>query len=291
MARIQGLQRWLLATASVSPDGRYRHRVLREVQVEWATIQPAVKKYFRRAHSDAVKHLRRLAGVSLHPLKKRDPAVDPTRHYPHGLDLTTLKGYFGEIISYAIVETIGAGGFTDWQVPAYLFRFHTVAFQRLEAHRLNQTPLGPIPGRTGDDSLGFRLTATGEISEYVYCEAKCSEGHDSSLVAEAHQKVNGPGPVDILNLIAILSDSDAEENRRWIRALRTFRERLMGGKIKRVDFVCYVCGKHPQRKETWIPSAAPHADYSPAGRTLDAVELHLTDVESKIREVYSTEGW
>lgn len=291
MARIQGFQRWLTATTVISPTGDYRHRVLAENALEWTAIQPHIKRYFRKAHADAVKHLRKMAGVSLHPLKKRDPAVDPTRHYPHGLDPTTLKGYFGEVLAYAIVECMGAAGYSDWDVPAYLFRFHTVAFQCLEASRLSGNPPGPIPGRTGDDSLGFRRAPNGEIVAYAYCEAKCSSAHDSTLIADAHRKVNGPGPVDILNLIAILSESGSEESRAWVRALRTFREKLTTGTVNRIDFICYVCGQHPLLKETWIPSKVPHSEYRPAGRTLDAVEIHLTDVEAKIREVYSSEGW
>jgi hypothetical protein len=135
MARIQGFQRWLTATTVISPTGDYRHRVLAENALEWTAIQPHIKRYFRKAHADAVKHLRKMAGVSLHPLKKRDPAVAPTRHYPHGLDPMTLKGYFGEVLAYAIVECMGAAGYSEWDVPAYLFRFHTVAFQCLETRR------------------------------------------------------------------------------------------------------------------------------------------------------------
>lgn len=145
MARVQGFQRWLTATTVTSPAGDYRHRLPAENALEWAAIQPYIKRYFRKAHADAVRHLRKMAGVSLHPLKKRDPAVDPTRHYPHDLDPTTLKGYFGEVLAYAVVECLGAAGYTDWDVPAYLFRFHTVAFQSLEASRLSGEAPDQVP--------------------------------------------------------------------------------------------------------------------------------------------------
>jgi hypothetical protein len=205
--------------------------------------------------------------------------------------MTTLKGYFGEIMTYAIAESFDACGHSDWEVPGFPFRFHVTAFQRLEAQRLDGRPMGTIIGRTGDDCLAFRRDAKGAIVGVLYCEAKCTATHDPSLIEDAHKKLTGPGPVDVLNLIEILSGDPTPENTAWIDALRRFRDAFPSGKIIRYDLACYLCGQWPKRSPTWIDVSKPHAAYGSTGRTLESVEVHLTDVEDKIRAVYSPEGW
>src|SRR5579872_5000096 len=174
MPRIAKLDKWLTSKVNSEPKQSYRHRVLKEDSAHWPAVEEPLKKYFRRAHSDAVRRLRRLATGSLHPLRRSSSFSDPAKNYPHTLDLTTLKGYFGEVITCAVAENFDVCGHTDWEVPGFLFRVHIGLFQKLEAQRLAGGDVGVVFGRTGDDSLAFRRDAKGSIIGVLYCEAKCT---------------------------------------------------------------------------------------------------------------------
>jgi hypothetical protein len=291
MARIERITEWLSPTVRQSSDGRYRHQLLIEDALKWNDLQTPVKHYFRTAHADAVRRLRKLAGISLHPFRASESKTDPSRNYPHSFGMTVLKGYFGEVIGLVLAESYAPCGVGDWEVPCFLFRYHLIAFQQLEIGNLGGTPSTTIPGRTGDDCLAFRRDRAGKIVAVLYCEAKCSASHDSSLVAEAHEKVSQPGPVDILQMIEVLQDCDSPEAEKWIIGLRQFRETLLAGKADRRNLVCYVCGKRPVQRETWLPTDRPHNAYTSPGRYLEAIEVHLANVEATINAVYSSEGW
>ncbi len=75
---------------------------------------PQLKRYYRHAHADAVRRIRKLLGVNLHPLKSERSKSSTAMNYPYCTEMTTLKGYFGEVMAYAIVESLGAGGRTYW---------------------------------------------------------------------------------------------------------------------------------------------------------------------------------
>ncbi|QEL17377.1 hypothetical protein PX52LOC_04362 [Limnoglobus roseus] len=291
MPRVTKLSKWLASSVNTVPNRSYRHRVLKETSGGWQEVEAQLKRYFRRAHSDAVRRLRRLATGSLHPLRRKKSFSDPAKNYPHALDLTTLKGYFGEVISSAVAESFDVCGHNDWEVPGFLFRVHVGLFQKLEAQRLTGGPIGAPFGRTGDDSLAFRRDDSGAITGVLYCEAKCSAEHDTSLIADAHEKVNGPGPLDVLSIIEMLLDSREADSDKWVDALRTYRETLPHGIIPRFDVVCYTCGKSPTLNPTWMDTKGPHPSYKPSGRQLESVEIHLLNVVKTIRAIYSPEGW
>lgn len=72
-----------------------------------------------------------------------------------------------------------------------------------------------------------------------------------------------------------------------------YKVKLRGARAKdtqyeRYDLVSYICGRHPKRDGVWLPTEKPHASYK-AKRRLEAVEVHLYDVENLVREVYSSE--
>jgi len=292
MAKIAHLEKWLGSSVTRAPGGTYRHRVLKEDATRWPHVQARIKQYFRSAHSDAVRRLRRLATGSLHPLKKKRASQDVADRYPHTLEMTTLKGYFGEVMSSAVAEAFDVCGHNDWKVPGFLFRVHIAAFQKLEAQRQLGGAVGTVFGRTGDDSLAFRRDpSSGAIIGVLYCEAKCTADHDSSMVSDAHEKLNGPGPLDVLSLIEVLLDDPNPESVEWVDALRTFRDNQASGTIQRYNAAYYICGRHPASKSTWMDPAVPHASYRSPGRVLESVEVHLTDVETNIRAIYSPEGW
>lgn len=291
MPPIGGITEWLSPRVSQSTDGRYRHQLLIEDTSRWNELQPSIKRYFRFAHADAVRRLRKLAGVSLHPFRPSETRIDPARNYPHSFGMTVLKGYFGEVFCFILAESYSPCGISNWEAPCFLFRYHLVAFQQLEVVNMGATPSTMIPGRTGDDALAFRRDRTGRITAVLYCEAKCTATHDSNLITKAHEKVSQPGPVDILQMIEVLQDYENPEAERWIIALHHFREKLLSGEVDRKNLVCYVCGQRPVINDTWIPTDRPHEAYATHDRCLEAIEVHLDNVEATISAVYSSEGW
>ncbi len=285
MLKSSKLSSWLSSSVTESADKRYRHQLLKEKTERRSAMVSELKALVQIAHQDAICHLRKVAGISLDPLKPN--IIDPTIGYPSQLDAITLKGYFGEIFAGLIAENFSPFGKDDWEVPAFLFRFHNVAFQELERWRQTKEEPGRIPGRTGDDCLAFRRDCQGRIICSLVCEAKCTKGHDTSLIAGAHEKVSetNPKPVDLVWLIDILRSYEDSISSKWVEALRHL---LIPGDTdcERYDLVSYVCGQHPiQNPSGWIPTDKPHSAYT-AGRRLEAVEVHLEKVDDLIDEVY-----
>lgn len=287
---IDGIQRWLKPERRSASGSRYAHQVLREDVAHWTGILDNVRRYFRQAHEDGMRHMRRLAGIDLHPLGRRSTA-DPTRFYPVRLHSSVLKGYFGEVFAGVLAEHFSPAGQTDWKVPAFLFRYHRIAFQQLERLRQMGEEPGPIPGRFGDDCLAFRRNAKGTIIAILYCEAKCTADHDTGMLSEGHQKLSDGAVVDVLQLIEVLEDVGTDDARAWIASLRQLHLSLTAATCERVDLLCYVCGQHPKRTTTWLPSDKPHANYQDRGRHLEAVEVHLHDIDAKIAAVYQEGAW
>jgi hypothetical protein len=286
MIKIANIDQWLIATRTTSEDKRYFHYLLREDLGKRGEIINDLKAYIHQAHEDARRRLRKLAGYTLDPLEET-LVPDSSLQYPASLDLQVLKGFFGEIMAGLVAEHFSPLGQDGWEVPAYLFRYHRVAFEQLEARRQTDEEAHPVPGRTGDDCLAFRMDDEGRITNSLYCEAKCTHDHDSSMITEAHHKVSAGVLVNILELIEILSESDDTRSKQWIDALRRIRLLNVSHSYERSDLVSYACGRAPvqQNRGAWISPKSPHADYT-GGRRLQAVEIHLNGVDELVKEVY-----
>ncbi len=288
MSSFPEIKSWLTVTVQTDAGGRYQHVLGQENGANRSTVLPRLQVLVSSAHEDARNRLRRLANGSLDPLSTPS-AKDPADGYPKRLHIQTLKGYFGEILAGAVAENLGPFGIKDWKVPAHLFRYHLVEFQQLAM--MNQTGADAElrPGRTGDDCLAFLRNNNGDIVAVLFCEAKCTSGHDSGLIGEAHEKSSLPNllPVDLLQLIEVLEDSTDSAAAAWVDALRSLN--LKGpnpsAPYERLDQVTYVCGQKPVREKTWIPSGKPHDKYK-GGRRLHVAEIHLSDVEELVKKVY-----
>src|SRR5258708_27178695 len=114
-----------------SADKRYRHCVIKIYANKLDEFTAELTLYVQKAHEDAKQHLRKPLGISLDPLGA-PIEVDPAEGYPQLFDMRTLKGYFGEVFAGLIAEHCAPFGEKTWKVPAFLFRFHDVAFQHLE---------------------------------------------------------------------------------------------------------------------------------------------------------------
>ncbi|MGV0105069.1 Helicase ATP-binding domain-containing protein [Nostoc sp. DSM 114160] len=287
ITRFNGISKWLSNSVSESEDKQYTHRLLKEDKNQRDIILSELILIVQKAHGDARSRLRKLAGNSLAPFGEFSES-DPSEGYPERLHIQTLKGFFGEIFAGIIAENFSPFEHDDWEVPAFLFRFHPVVFQHLEF--INQTGESAKnqPGRTGDDCLAFRRNIKGEIIGYLACEAKCTAKHDTDMISEAHKKASAANikSVDILQIIEILLDYNDSFSSEWVNALRLLREEKTNQIYKRCDLVSYICGQHPIKKAAWISTETAHEKYT-GGRRLEAVEIHLHEVEKLITTVYS----
>jgi len=280
------LSEWLLHTlVEVSYDGRYRHSLLKESILERDGVLDELRRIVLDAHEDAKRHFRELALGSINPFEDQEDS-GPVG-YPEKLHLSVLKGYFGEIFAAIIAENFSPFGITNWEVPAFLFRLHLVAFQQLEY--INQTgeEATTIPGRTGDDCLAFQRDGRGEIVGILYCEAKCTADHEDGMIAEAYKKTSKTVPVDFLQYIEVLQDQNTASAEQWIGAIRRVRPKK--APCERVDLVSYVCGRHPKINSIWLTPEKRKKHYN-ASRKLESVEVHLHDVDELVREVYTLQG-
>ena len=266
----------------------YCHLLIRPKDDVDIAVWDELFAYINHAHDGARQALRAPLEDSLHPLD-HDTDVDPAFGYPHKLGGTALQGFFGEIIAGIIAENYVGDDEQEWEVPAYLFRTHVVAFQQLELMKQTDAWERQIVGRTGDDGLAFRRDEDGQIIAWLACEAKCTRNHSSTLIKDNHAKLSQAvtRPVDLLRLIDALKDyRDDDYSRKWIASLRRYWWELSGkSSAERCDFSMYVCGVCPRRKSTWISISRPHKGYT-SRRNLTCAEFHLVGVDDVIRSLY-----
>lgn len=279
------LQSWLEEDYSSSADGRYVHRLLREDKTKRESILAAIRTVYEQAHNDAKRRLRKLLTDTLDPLDER--ASDPVVGYPERLDIVTLQGYFGEVMAGILAEAFAHFGKNDWKVPAFLFRFHTFAFDQLELMKQTGSKPGIIPGRSGEDCIAFLCNEDHRIIASLICEAKCTLDHKSDLIAEAHRQASSTylKPLGIAQIIEVLEDYCDDASKQWITSLRNLHFQDPIQDYERYDLICYVCGQAPSRKASWISVQQPHQKYT-GGRKLEAIEVHLDDVKALIHHVY-----
>ena len=292
---LKELSNWLSNENLTSSDGRYTYRCLQENLSYRAEIIEEMKRLMHRLHEDARNRIRK-AHASDHSLDPFEELPTPSisyftiDEYPKGLNIETLKGYFGEIFAGIIAENLNSHS-ENWEVPAFLFRFHQSAFDKLEMMRQVGSDDRNIIGRHGDDCLAFQRDSNGKIVRSLVCEAKCTYTHQKSMIEDAHAKASAPNPVPIsyYQLIEILKDYEKQnpDAAAWVEALRQLK--LITKETpdyERCDMVSYVCGLPPVRESTVsIPKNSPHTKYT-ANRRLEAVETHLVDVEGLVEQIY-----
>lgn len=282
-ARIRDFDQWFSQSKTDVHNKNYCHVLLIEDVTKRAGTFSDLQAYVKQAHEPARQHLLRPFKESLHPAGSK-PMVDPSTGYPEMLDDITLQGYFGEIFSGIIAEHCEHKNSSNWEVPAYLFHTHDVAFQELEKMKQGQ-PSKRIFGRTGDDCLAFEKDESGKISRVMVCEAKLTQNHNANLIKENHAKLSDgfKVPVHVSRVIEALKylPEDAY-TQSWIGALQEFY--FNPSKVERLDLASYACGQKPKTNSTWIDTAKPHPQYS-GGRYLVSSEAHLDDVKDLVESV------
>jgi hypothetical protein len=274
------LQAWL-RPSEVSSDG-YSHMLLTEEAGFRDAGVAALHALAQKAHRDAGERFQRLQGLSLDPLNR--PQNPRALRYPDSLHTLVLQGYLGELLAGLISENYRPHA-REWRVPLFLFRGHLAAHQELERRRQLGGPARPIPGRTGDDALAFAIDDDDAIIAWLWGEAKCSHDHDAGLISAGCEQLSSDIriPVDLIQLIELLQDSSEPESEMWIASLRELS--FSSAPPPRYDMLVYVCGRRPSAKASWISMSRPHDKYT-GGRPLQAVEIHLTDLDEVLVGTY-----
>lgn len=287
------LEAWLSSQPLANTNERYHLRLWRENHSQIGAIKGELISYVNEALDDARMRIRRGFEDNLTPFN--DPDNDPAANFPKMLNRTTLLGYLGETLAVIAVEHWGSHGYSDWHVPALLFRFHDQEFQHLD--EINQRlstgeSYDPDnvderrPGRTGDDALAFRIDSENTITDVLTLEAKCLTVHKSVKIKEAHEKLAAgtARPSGVHELVSLLSDYETPGADKWRQALLKLWK---GGyqSAVRHDGVCYACEQAPVTRATWMPIDAPHPAYT-ARRRLEGVEFHFTHLDGLVDTVY-----
>jgi len=229
--------------------------------------------------------MERLCNRSLDPLDPTARAGAPG--FPDDLETTTIQGYLGEVMAGLIAETYAPHD-REWKVPAFLFRGHQAAFQSLERARQqgSSTPKAS-PGRTGDDALAFEVSDDGQITAWLFGEAKCTQTHNSQLIRDGHDQLSATEwlPVDLPQLIDIMESKGDSDAQRWAHALRVLNWASEATAPPRLDMFVYLCGQRPKKNRDWITPDKPHDRYS-GGKPLEAVEVHFEDFENVLKAAY-----
>lgn len=283
MLKLEKLEEWLKPLAD-PPVGKYVHRQYSEQSASRDGFVERLKPVVQRAHRDAQLRLRKMAGTPLDPLGSQ---ADAANGYPGKLNGDTLMGCFGEILAGILAENSSPHG-VRWEVPAFLFRFHNVAFHELDRLRQEGGMPRKVPGRTGDDCLAFYREGN-SIKKSLVCEAKCLKSHVKAEMEKAHEKLSESRlkPGSLLELIEVLIDYDDEESARWVEALRALNLDEGLHDYERCDFLSYTCGKSPKLggRKTWIPQDSPHPMYT-ANRRLEVAEVCIADLRGLVMTVY-----
>lgn len=284
--RSRQITEWLDSRVTKA-SGTYRHHLLVENRCRRATAIVELKRIVQEAHEDARRQLCRCVQSNLDPIL---PGTGPTvgDAYPSILHLNTKKAYFGEIMAGIVAENYASVGPGKWRVPVFLFRLHHLAFDQLEMWR--ETGLLPqhVPGQPGDDCVAFCRDTRGTIVAALVCEGKCTHGHDSSLIADAHRKLGTQvsRPTSLHQIIGILREQMSDpEAQQWAEALTQLYLKDLKDDYRRCDLASYTCGRRPARRLTWMPVNQPHAEYQ-GGRDLESVEIHIADVDDLVEELY-----
>lgn len=285
---------WLTDALPISdvPESKYRHRRLDENRELREQVLPRLKEKVQESLKDMVRALINPYQNSLdHFPQPQRPAIADL--YPQELPIKTKMGYFGEYLAGVLCVEFEAFGESNWEIPAYLFRWHEPAIRYLE--RVRDKDATGIPqevyGRQGDDCLVFQRAKNGDIISFVACEAKCLSAHDIETIREAHWKLSKSGNVaeDRIQVIKILEERQRQDpnlqTQQWIDAL--YKMEFAAGPFgcERYDLICYICGQVPIRRESWISRNTPMSDYK-GDRNLEAIEVHIGQVNGLVLELY-----
>lgn len=287
--KLNELEKWLKNSIYEHNQPNYFYLLLKEEPTYRKNILPALKQVFHDAHQDFRNLVVDVFDANLDPLDPPSIQTEKKKflckldQWLTKLDNRTLAGYFGEILTGLTVLSFSPFEISDWEIPVFLYRHHVHAYDAFE--KFSQT--GKLPkaviGRSGEDNIAFLRDNNGNVVRELRCEAKCSFGHNSGLISEAHKKFDDATKTspEIFRILQILRDYDDVESQKWAASLKKHH----WTRTEPLHLVFYVCGKMPIAKTSWINKDAPHKNYTSA-RSLQSIEVHISNIPSLIKRIY-----
>jgi len=283
----------------------YGHLLIEQVKSNDDELRNRLKKYFESAHLDARGVFHDFMGVSLHP---DDNEKQAKVSYPSSLHLTTLKGFFGEVLAGLIAESYELVGKHEWKVPVFLFRFHDDAKKYLFTLVRDPDQKRQTIGRLGTDFIGISI-ADGEVHRLISGEAKWRKELSQSAIntlmlgpkkkgkqervegkgvwAELNKEVNPPNGLRELQIALKEIDPDG-----YAEAILSMDKQLSAfdaNTVPKTDLVLIVggAGSRRQKGDCSIDRDNVPKEYL-AGNDLQVVEIILSDGESLIKDLYAS---
>ncbi|MFS1935478.1 aminotransferase [Vibrio splendidus] len=282
----------------------YGHLLLEQIEDSNEELVSRLKAYFESAHLDARGVIHDFMGISLHP----DHAKQTSINYPSSLHLTTLKGFFGEVMTGLIAEGYNLIGQHNWEVPVFLFRFHDDAKKYLFTLVRDPSQKRQTIGRLGTDFIGISING-GEVERVISGEAKWRKELTQSVVdtvmlgpkekgkqtrvtgkgvwAELNKEVNPPNGLRELQIA--LKDLDPQTYGDAILSMDKLLAAFEPAVVPKTDLVLVVGEPRNNREkgECCIKWDEVPESYL-AGNDLQVVEIVLPDGENLIIDLYAS---
>ncbi|RXE87259.1 aminotransferase [Pseudoalteromonas sp. A757] len=297
------LDEWLEQNSSFSKG--YGHLLMEQIKDADDKLLSALKLYFESAHLDARNVFHDFMGISLHPDDEQQAAIS----YPTSLHLTTLKGFFGEVLAGLLAEGYDFVGHHDWNVPVFLFRFHDDAKKYLYTLVRDPNQKRQTIGRLGTDFIGVSIVDNGEVARLISGEAKWRKKLNQSAVdnvmlgpkkkgkeereegkgvwAELNKEVNPPNGLRELQIA--LKEIDPEGFAETIVSMDKLLSAFDSITVPKTDLVLIVgeASKKRRKGECHIESKEVPKEYL-AGNDLQVAEVVLRNGERLITDLYAS---
>ncbi|HDX8843158.1 TPA: hypothetical protein RQO46_005005 [Klebsiella oxytoca] len=277
----------------------YGHLLLEQTKSP-AGIAEDLRPYFESAHLDAREYIHKAIRIDLHPDAKKAGA---NATYPNCLPGITLRGLFGEVMSGVLTEHYQYVGKHKWEVPVFLFRYHTDAKDYLFKLARDTKQTRQVIGRPGSDFLALAFNEDGSIKRYLVGEAKwrktLSKGVFNTLLNGSKNKKGiwhqlnvrdkniPPGMQDLQTLLIELGSDKYE------KAILSIDEALLVRKPKKIPrtnliLIAGVDFSTRSKGQSVVDQKVKPAEYS-AKHDLQIVELFLAaNGDALIEEIYSS---
>jgi hypothetical protein len=293
----------LLETTPSFTEG-YGHLLLEQIENSNDELLSRLKAYFESAHLDARGVIHDFMGISLHPDHEKQTEIN----YPSSLHLTTLKGFFGEVMAGLIAEGYNLVGDHKWAVPVFLFRFHDDAKKYLYTLVRDPNQERQTIGRLGTDFIGVSICG-GEVERLISGEAKWRKTLTQSVVdtvmlgpketgkqtreagkgvwTELNKEVNPPNGLRELQIA--LKDLDPEAYGEVIVSMDKLLAAFDPVAAPKTDLVVIVGGPRASRNkgECYIKCDEVPEPYV-AKNDLQVVEIVLPEGEKLIKDLYAS---
>lgn len=298
------LDDWLEYNPSSIKD--YGHLLIEQKSSVDDEIISKLRTYFESAHLDAREVFHDFMGISLHP-DGNEKKIGVS--YPSSLHLTTLKGFFGEVLTGLLAESHELIGKHSWKVPVFLFRFHDDAEKYLFTLVRDPSQSRQTIGRLGTDFIGISVDSHGDVERLISGEAKWRKRLSQNVVdnvmlgpkvkgkqervegkgvwSELNEEVNPPNGLRELQIA--LKDIDPEGYKQTILSMDKLLSVSGSNVIPKTDLVVLVgeAGKKREEGTCLIDFEKVPEEYL-ASNDLQVVEVVLNDGEKLIVDLYAS---